>query len=407
MKILYFGSACDKEWFDEVSKVKAMPYNVAEYRFEMALLEGFTSQDNIHLDIFYLYQDAYYPKGKFLNFKSKTKKLNQKFKVKYLPGLNLPIFKELFNLFLGMISTLKWVIINRHETNKLILTPFNYVPLSLGISMVSKIYGIKRVNVFTDLSSDIMNDKRQKDMIWVKSVLLPYYKKLAYWLEANFDLYILFTEAMNERVNPNNRPYLVIEGIYSDDLNLIKPTKEKAIMYAGTLSYEYGIKMFLDAFEEIIDVNIQLWLFGDGDMREYITELCLRDRRVIYYGFRSHEEVFEFEKRAILLINTRNPEDDYTRYSFPSKTFEYMVSGTPYLTTRIMGIPDEYYKYLYIAEDFSVVAIKQKLQEILSKPQRELDKFGLNARQFVLENKNSEIQVKKIINHINRINLEE
>ena len=102
----------------------------------------------------------------------------------------------------------------------------------------------------------------------------------------------------------------------------------------------------------------------------------------------------------MLLINTRNPEDEYTKYSFPSKTFEYIVSGTPFLTTRIAGIPEEYYKYLYVINDYSVASVKQKIEEVLAKPQSELDDFGQQARQFVLENKNSEIQAKKIIQYL-------
>lgn len=401
MKIIYFGSACDKEWFDKISQLKATPYSTAQYRFEMALLAGFASMDEIEMEIFYLHQEDYYPKGHFLIYKTKSKELNKRHVIKYLPGMNLPIIKEIFNLLLGIFLTFKWAIINRNEQNKIILTPFNYAPLSLGTLFIANIFGIKRVNVFTDLSSDIMNEKRQKDMIWIKQAILPCYKKLIGWIETNYDFYILFTDAMNERVNPKNKPYLVMEGIFNADLDLSEMEKEKAIMYAGTLSFEYGIKMFLDAFEKIPDENIQLWLFGDGDMGEYINKLCERDDRVIYYGFKSHEEVFEYEKKATLLINTRNPMDEYTRYSFPSKTFEYMVSGTPFLTTRIAGIPQGYYQYLYIIEEYSVESVKQKIQDVLAKPQSELDEFGKKARQFVLENKNSVVQTEKILDMLN------
>lgn len=400
MNILYFGSACDQEWFDKVSKIKLMPYQVAQYRFEMALIEGFSSVNDVDMEIFYLHQDSYFPKGRFLKFKSKTRSLNKKYMVKYLPGLNLPILKEIFCLFLGTYLTLNWVVKNRTETNKLILTPFNYAPLSLGIFFIAKIFGIKRANIFTDLSSDIMNDKRQKDMIWLKRIILPSYQRLVNALEANYDLYILFTEAMNKKVNSKNKPYLTMEGIFNSNLDLSKVNKSKAIMYAGTLSFEYGIKFFLDAFQKIQNDDLQLWLFGDGNMHKYIQELCTRDSRVKFFGFKSHEEVFAYEKSATLLINTRDPEDKYTKYSFPSKTFEYMVSGTPFLTTRLEGHPKEYFNYVYTVEDYTVESVKHKIEEILTKSQSELDEFGEKARRFVLENKNCSVQVKKIIEFV-------
>ncbi|WP_282938854.1 hypothetical protein [Paenibacillus sp. RC67] len=74
MKILYFGSACDKEWFEEASTIKAMPAHVAQYRFEMALITGFSARNDIDMDLYYLYQEPYYPKGKFLKFYSRKKK---------------------------------------------------------------------------------------------------------------------------------------------------------------------------------------------------------------------------------------------------------------------------------------------------------------------------------------------
>ena len=40
MEILYFGSLCDKEWFNEISGKKALPYQVAQYTFEMALINN-------------------------------------------------------------------------------------------------------------------------------------------------------------------------------------------------------------------------------------------------------------------------------------------------------------------------------------------------------------------------------
>ena len=401
MKILYFGSACDTEWFDNVSKNKAMPYNVAQYRFEMALVKGFSSIEDIDMRIFYLYQELYYPNGKYLWFKSRVKKLNERYTVTYISGINLPVIKELYNFFCGFFLTLKWGIKNRKEPDKVILSPFQYTPLSLGILVTARILKIKRANIFTDLSADIMNENRQQDMIWLKRIILPYYKKLVNGLETSYDLYVLFTEAMNGKVNPTKKPYLIMEGIFNNNLDLATLEKTKAIMYAGTLSFEFGIKLFLDAFEQITDEDLQLWLFGDGDMREYITELCSRDSRVTFFGFRPHEEVFVYEKRATLLINTRNPDDSYTKYSFPSKTFEYMVSGTPFLTTRIGGIPEEYYQYLYIIKDYSVESVKQKIEEVLTNPQSELDDFGETARQFVLENKNSVVQAKMVVDAIN------
>ncbi|MFC6649000.1 glycosyltransferase [Paenibacillus rhizoplanae] len=171
-------------------------------------------------------------------------------------------------------------------------------------------------------------------------------------------------------------------------------------MYAGTLAQEYGIKVILDTFEQIQDEKLELWIFGDGDMKTYIEKLCNENKTIKYFGFLPHDEVFDYEKRATLLVNFRDPQDKYTSYSFPSKTFEYMVSGTPFLTTKLKGIPDEYYNYLFTVDKYSIDNLKDKIIEILNMNSDELDLVGFKARNFIIETKNSLVQATKIIKKI-------
>ena len=91
----------------------------------------------------------------------------------------------------------------------------------------------------------------------------------------------------------------------------------------------------------------------------------------------------------------RDPKAEYTKYSFPSKTFEYMASGTPFLTTDLSGIPIEYKGYLFIIKNNSVDEIKVGLERALALSDQEKQKFGEDARTFVLTQKNKYIQSKK------------
>ena len=100
------------------------------------------------------------------------------------------------------------------------------------------------------------------------------------------------------------------------------------------------------------------------------------------------------EVTAVLEIFESNEE--YTKYSFPSKNMEYMSSGTPVLTTKLIGIPDEYFNYTYLIEEENTDGIKNKLIEIFSKSKNELKKVGRKAQLYVLKNKNKRVQGKKI-----------
>ena len=89
-----------------------------------------------------------------------------------------------------------------------------------------------------------------------------------------------------------------------------------------------------------------------------------------------------------------------TKYSFPSKTLEYMSSGTPVLTSKLSGIPSEYYDYLYVIEDRGKESIKKAIEEVFDKSEEELISTGILAKNYVLNFKNCKTQTKKILDQL-------
>lgn len=395
MKILYFGKICDQDLFNK-RESKQQPYFVAQYMYEQALYEQLKDDNSIEIDVVSIYQTEYFPCDKLLFLKN-----NSKNGFKYLPFLNIPFFREISYFLASCYFIFKWFVRNNEGNFNYIYSSCHFPPVSAAIVLFSKILSIKSVVTFTDLPVFTYSENRIKKMKLYKKVIIRPYLKLVQYLQKSYDNYILFSEEMNTEVNKNNKPYLVIEGIYNGyNLDLKKRRKKSAIAHAGTLNKEVGVSKILEVFELIEDKSTELWLIGKGDLVEEIIEKSKKNTRIKYLGFLPRKEVFEKLKEARLLVNFRNPEDIYTKYSFPSKMFEYMVSGTPLLTTKLKGIPEEYYNYLYVIEDYSVECVKQIIEKILAKSQRELDEFGEKARKFVLENKNSVVQAKKIIDMI-------
>ena len=119
-----------------------------------------------------------------------------------------------------------------------------------------------------------------------------------------------------------------------------------------------------------------------------------------YKGNASKSHILEMERKATLLVNPRPSTEEFTKYSFPSKTLEYMASGTPLLTTRLSGIPKDYDSYLYYFNEETVIEMAEMLKKVMSKTKKELDDFGFKSREFVINNKNNNIQAEKIFNFI-------
>lgn len=90
--------------------------------------------------------------------------------------------------------------------------------------------------------------------------------------------------------------------------------------------------------------------FGDGTAAEQVKARAAGNPRIRYFGVVPHSQILAYERRASLLVNLRPTQETYTEYSFPSKTIEYMLSGTPLLTTRLKGIPDAYFDYVFTAD---------------------------------------------------------
>ena len=123
------------------------------------------------------------------------------------------------------------------------------------------------------------------------------------------------------------------------------------------------------------------------------------DYRIKYFGNRPNEEVIEYQKKAKILINPRFSSNEFTKYSFPSKLIEYMSSGTPVLTTRLLGIPDDYEDKMFYIDEETIYGLQNALLRCLNISQEDLNTFGINTRNYVIEEKNNFVQIKSLINN--------
>lgn len=216
-------------------------------------------------------------------------------------------------------------------------------------------------------------------------------------LYEKMDGFVLFTDAMKERVCVGEKPYTVIEGVASvDGLDIAPVQKENFIMYAGTLHKHIGIEQIIESLQ-YVDEDVKGIFFGTGELEGYIKELSEKDSKVIYGGFANRNELFEYEKKALALVNARNPNDAFTKYSFPSKTFEYLYSGTPFITTKLAGVPEEYSKHLFEIHDNSPRKIAEMVNYIKKADPAYLAEKSQAARDFVLNEKNKTKQSQRLI----------
>ena len=273
---------------------------------------------------------------------------------------------------------------------------FNILRIStaLGGLLGCKLHGIKTIAVITDVPGYRIDHKNQSS----KSLA----DKLGQVLLNRFDSYVILSEAMKDVIDLNGKPYTIIEGVFDastlpkTDSIAAKARKNFEIVYAGSLHYQYGIMNLVKAVEQLSPSDIHLTIYGQGEAAEEIKKISARDSRIRYGGLVQRDVLLEIEKKASLLVNPRPIEDEYVKYSFPSKNMEYMASGTPTLLTDIASLPDEYKKYVVLAKDNSEHELMDKIMEVYSHEDKYTD-IGALARNFILNEKNNMIQSEKII----------
>ena len=398
MKILYFGTVCNIEAYNNrLSHCKTKP-SVAPIVFESALLDGLY-QNGAELEIHSFPMYPTFPNARFLYYGGNVETLSCGYTCRLLKTVNLPFLKQ----FIRKSDARKQIkrFCKENAESGVILT-YSIPPfLVKDVIRYARRYSVKTVAVVTDLLREMyMNEKLSGLMARLKRRYLA--GALRY--QGEYDGYVYLTEAMRDVVAPD-KPYTVMEGIASltkDDASFPKAFP-RAVMYAGMLHEKYGILNLLDAFEEANLPNTELWLFGEGNAVDSIRARAAKNGAIRYFGTVAREEILGYEKKATLLVNSRDPSEEFTKYSFPSKTIEYMLSETPLLTTRLEGIPKEYEPHVFFAEGNSPQQLANALKMALSCSDDELFGKGEKAKEFIVKEKNAKIQSAKVMTLISEV----
>ena len=307
---------------------------------------------------------------------------------RYIPAIRNPIVKAAA-VALGTFFRTLFLI---RKDSAVIVDALNRTTALSGL-LAARLRGKPCIGIVTDLP-DMLSGS-------------AFSKKMANFVIRHCTHYVLLTEAMNDYLNKAAKPYVILEG--HADISMAdrvpspeKKTKPRICFYAGGVSKKYGLGNLVEGFRKADLPNARLHIYGPGDYVKELQQIAAEDDRVYYGGMLLNTEIVDKELEATLLVNPRPTNEEFVKYSFPSKTMEYMASGTPVLTTVLPGIPKEYHPYVYLLEDETSDGIADKLKEVLSDSDEILFRKGTEARRFVLEQKNNVIQAKKILEMLSR-----
>lgn len=397
MRILYFCYCPEEQYLSDIEKIECYSRCIGSIVQSREFIQGLKKK-GIDVTVCCLIP---YKHGESISKLVRYETADKNYQ--YISYWNLPLIQEVTR-FLSTFRIIKKWIKNCHEEDNIILVALNnYLPVSMAVILAKK--KAVALTYTQDLIDDLYSDSFLEKMNPFKRLLVKLYANLTKIVAEKYDGFVYVSGKMAEKMNATHKkPDMTLEGICeSTDKLQTRPNKKNAVMYAGSLHKKYGIKKILETFSRIEKRDIELWICGKGEMEDEVCRFAKIDNRIKYLGFRSHDEIIELEQQARLLINLRDPEEEYTRYCFPGKMFDYMLSGTPVYTTKVEGIGADYYQHLYYANTYSEDDMSKDICSILEKEQPELDSFGENARNFVLAKASGSNQAYRFIQFVKGI----
>lgn len=383
MKIIYYSNLVPLELREEIkSKTGSYPSQAAQ-KFHSLLSEGlknFTSLQNI----------SSLPISGDVSQEIECKNFqNHDF---FFTGFNKKgLIRQIFNVWYSFILTFKL-----YRKNNINYAVFDYLNQSVTIGgyIACMILKVKKIVIVTDLPQ-YQHINKNKGLI--NNLVIKFLLKFL----NSFDGYILLTKQMNEVVNKNLKPNIIMEGLVDANYEVgVTHEREKIILYAGGLYEKYGVKKLINAFLALELNDFQLHLYGWGDLEQYIKSCEVKHNNIKFFGVVPNSEIVKLLPECTLLVNPRPSSLELSKFSFPSKILEYMLSATPVVTTRLPGIPEDYSNHLYFFDDESEIGIKNTLNNLMSLSSEELFQKGQLASKFVMNEKSNKIQAQKIVNFL-------
>lgn len=369
-----------------------MPADSNDYAFSVAgnmmqinIIKAIMKKYNVELSC--IPQMASFPKTKKIFVNKSKKNITKDISSSYVGFINIPVIKQLcqiVNLYFDLCRQIK-----KKRYTKIVCFN-NNLQTSVPLKLIRKKFKGEIIVVLADPPvSDSLSHKISN--IICKNMLLSY------------DKYVLLNEYCVKYYGIKN-PYIIVDGGIEVNENIKKESlvvNNRNILYTGALTYYSGILQLIKAALALKDKEVNLLICGKGELSDEISTISKNEPNIKYLGVLDRDEILSLQRESYLLVNPRNTEDEIAKVTFPSKTFEYLLSGRPVLSTKLNCYGEEYMDKMFFVEKSDYNMFVQKIAEILEINPLELKKMGENNIDWVIKQKNWLVQGERIVNFIN------
>lgn len=404
--VLFLGRFYPNKILKTISQDTGGKVGFSNHNFEKSLIAGFTSNSALNFRVITAPMVYSFPHNNKKAFIKKEQYTENGIPVRSTGFCNLVffnIFSSIYSLVKIIISELKKF--DGSTVNIVVNTPniVHSVALEIAKKFVNK--KINTILIIPDVPECItqMDNKRN-----LKSRIVSIINTFNAYLSKRYNKYVFLTEAMNDYYNVPKPNYIVMEGLIDRSKFISENTTnydKEIILYAGTLRRIFGVMNLIDVFLKGDFANTELWICGSGECASEIENIASESPNIKFFGLVDSSEAIRLQSLATILANPRSSKGEYTKYSFPSKTIEYLLAGKTIIMNRLPGIPKEYDQFLNYPDSEDIDSWINKITEILTMDKNERNKKNYLGREFVLNKKTAVIQCRRIANMFSNINI--
>lgn len=391
MNILFLGALYSQDKIDEYKNNSKSGLQFAAQNLQESLIEG-AIENGAHIEVVAKPVLSTFPHGyrklrvSDCDYIFKNKKIGKSLGYINIPFLNKPTFSQ-YNVLLE-----DWYKKNEGEKSIWVYSLTKQM-MQVAVNFKNNHQDVKLVLIVPDLLRFCGCNKYYRMMGFQKKNI-----KLVQKLCQSFDRYVLLCENMAKDLGIEEKVYTIMEGIFTsdeDDCVLCKNVN-KTILYTGNLDKRYGIIDLLDAFQLIKDDDYRLWIRGNGNTEIEIKERMKQDKRISLIPQLSKNALLRLEREASLLVNPVSYREEFSKFFFPSKTMDYLASGTPTMMHKLACLPNEYLEYLYLFKNDTPTQMATDIQQFFTSDLTTRTEKGRKASKFIRTEKTAKNQVKKI-----------